>query len=114
WRREAPEMRLVRTGAPAALALVGLCSAWEVLVRVLGVPQYLVPPPSAFAGAAGRQLGELLVAASVTGTAALFGFTASAVGGALVAVALSTSRVAERAFYPYTVFLQTVPIVAVA
>jgi NitT/TauT family transport system permease protein len=107
-------MRLLRTGVPAAVALVALCGAWEVLVRVLGVPLYLVPPPSAVAVTAGRQLGELLLAASVTGTAALFGFLASSVGGALVAVALSTSRVAERAFYPYTVFLQTVPIVAVA
>lgn len=34
--------------------------------------------------------------------------------GVLVAVALASSRILERAFYPYTVFLQTVPIVAVA
>jgi NitT/TauT family transport system permease protein len=106
--------RLLRSAAPAAVALVALCGAWEAIVRALAVPLYLVPPPTAIAGTAFRQLGELLLAASVTGTAALFGFAASALGGALVAVALSTSRVAERAFYPYTVFLQTVPIVAVA
>jgi NitT/TauT family transport system permease protein len=34
--------------------------------------------------------------------------------GALSAVVLSTSRTLERALYPYTVFLQTVPIVAIA
>jgi NitT/TauT family transport system permease protein len=93
---------------------VVLCAAWEGTVRALGVPLYLVPPPSAVAHATALQLGDLLVAASVTGTAALLGFVASALGGALVAVGLSTSRVAERAFYPYTVFLQTVPIVAIA
>ena len=34
--------------------------------------------------------------------------------GILVAVVLSTSRLVQRALYPYTVFFQTVPIVAVA
>jgi NitT/TauT family transport system permease protein len=38
----------------------------------------------------------------------------SAILGVLVAVVLASSRVLERALYPYTVFLQTVPIVAVA
>src|SRR5690242_21951829 len=38
----------------------------------------------------------------------------SAAIGVLVAVALASSRTLERALYPYTLFLQTVPIVAIA
>jgi NitT/TauT family transport system permease protein len=53
-------------------------------------------------------------AALVTGETALLGFLLSALVGTLAAIVLSTSRLLERAFYPYTVFLQTVPIVAIA
>ena len=44
----------------------------------------------------------------------LRGFGLSAVLGVLVAVLLASSRMVERALYPYTLFLQTVPIVAIA
>jgi NitT/TauT family transport system permease protein len=38
----------------------------------------------------------------------------SALLGVIVAMLLSTSRLVQRAFYPYTVFFQTVPIIAIA
>jgi NitT/TauT family transport system permease protein len=49
-----------------------------------------------------------------TAQAALIGFAASAVFGILIAIALSSSTLIRRAFYPYTLFFQTVPIVAIA
>ena len=49
-----------------------------------------------------------------TARAALVGFAMSAVLGVLAAVVLASSRLLERAFYPYAVFFQTVPIVAIA
>ena len=45
---------------------------------------------------------------------ALIGFAASVIVGIVVALLLSTSKLVQRAFYPYTVFFQTVPIVAIA
>jgi NitT/TauT family transport system permease protein len=87
---------------------------WETLARALDTPLYLLPPPSAIARAAAAGLGDLALAASVTGRAALYGFLLSAAIGTLTAIVLSASRVLERALYPYTVFLQTVPIVAIA
>jgi NitT/TauT family transport system permease protein len=88
--------------------------AWEALARGLRLPLYLLPPPSAIARAALANLLELLRSASVTGRAALYGFLLSALFGTLLAITLSASRLLERALYPYTVFLQTVPIVAIA
>jgi NitT/TauT family transport system permease protein len=44
----------------------------------------------------------------------LAGLAASAAIGVAAAVALSTSRWIERAFYPYAIFFQIVPIVAIA
>jgi NitT/TauT family transport system permease protein len=105
---------LRRPFAPPLLALVAVVSIWEGLVRAAGVPLYLLPPPSAIAGAAFANLGDLALASSVTARAALFGFLLSAVLGTFAAIGLSASRLLERALYPYTVFLQTVPIVAIA
>lgn len=107
-------MRALRLVGPPLVALAALLGLWEVLARALGIPAYLLPPPSAIAAAAADNAGALLHGALTTGYAALIGFTLSVVLGVLAAIVLGASRLLERALYPYTVFLQTVPIVAVA
>lgn len=103
-----------RSVFPPVAALVVLLALWEGLVRALGVPAFLLPPPSAVIASGVRDARELAASAWVTAEAALMGFGLSALAGVLVAVVLSSSRLLERALYPYTLFLQTVPIVAVA
>ncbi|MCC6525938.1 MAG: ABC transporter permease [Polyangiaceae bacterium] len=98
---------------PPLVALVVLLALWEVLVRALAVPAFLLPPPSAIAAAFGSDAG-LGRALLTTAGAALVGFGLAATLGVLAAIALASSRWVERALYPYTVFLQTVPIVAIA
>jgi NitT/TauT family transport system permease protein len=107
-------VRALQSIGPPLLALLFFVGAWEGLARALSVPAYLLPPPSAIAAAASGQMGDLVMAAGVTARSAVLGFLLSAALGTLAAVALSTSRALERALYPYTVFLQTVPIVAIA
>lgn len=102
------------TMLPPALALVFLLAVWEILARGLRVPLYLLPPPSAIAVAMHKDAEMLAGGALTTARAALAGFALSAITGVLVAILLTSSRLMERAFYPYTVFLQTVPIVAIA
>ena len=99
---------------PPLVALALLLALWELAARALHIPAYLLPPPSAVALAGWADAGPLLSAAAFTARAALTCFALSAVLGVLVAVALASSRILERALYPYTVFLQTVPIIAVA
>ncbi|HEX2733077.1 MAG TPA: ABC transporter permease [Polyangiaceae bacterium] len=96
------------------VALLLLLGAWEGAVWLLQIPLFLLPPPSAVAGALTHDphaLGQALV---TTARAALLGFMGSALFGVSSAIVLSTSRLLERALYPYAVFLQTVPIVAIA
>ncbi len=50
----------------------------------------------------------------MTAAAALLGLAASLVVGMLVAVAFSQSAIVRRSVYPYAIFLQTVPSVALA
>jgi NitT/TauT family transport system permease protein len=106
--------RLSSRVLPPLLALALLLAAWEIATRVLSVPAYLLPPPSAIARAARADAGTLAQGAFTTARAALSGFALSAVIGVLAAVVLGSSRLIERALYPYAVFLQTVPIVAIA
>ena len=49
-----------------------------------------------------------------TGFAALIGLVLSAVLGICAAIVLSSAQWIQRAFYPYAVFFQTVPIIAIA
>ena len=105
---------MLRRAVTPLAALTLLLVIWELTVRILGVPAWQLPPPSGIAAAALAHAGDLGASAWVTARAALTGFVASAVIGVLVAMVLASSRLLERALYPYTVFLQTVPIVAVA
>jgi NitT/TauT family transport system permease protein len=105
---------LLRSVLPPVAALAVLLALWEGIVRALGVPAFLLPPPSAVFASGVHDARELAASSWVTAKAALMGFGLSALAGALAAIVLSSSRLLERALYPYTIFLQTVPIVAVA
>ncbi len=94
-----------------ALAFVGL---WQLACVALALPAYLVPTPAQVAGAAYEHAGPLARGAGLTALAALLGFGASLTLGGLVAILFSQSRTAARSLYPYAIFLQTVPVVAIA
>ena len=99
---------------PPLVALVIILALWEGLTRALHIKAFELPPPSAIFLAALKKPGPFFQAMGNTAKGALLGFSASAVFGILAAVILASSRTLERALSPYTVFLQTVPIVAIA
>jgi NitT/TauT family transport system permease protein len=105
---------LLRSVLPPLAALCALLALWEGGVRLLEVRAFLMPPPSAVFATGVKDASQLAASAWVTAESALAGFGLSALAGALVAIVLSSSRLLERALYPYTLFLQTVPIVAIA
>jgi NitT/TauT family transport system permease protein len=94
------------------LAVVTLVLEW--MVRGGMVPAYLIPAPSAVVRALIDSRAELAEAMAKTSAAALLGFALSTLTGIAMAVALSSSRAIQRSFYPYAVFFQTVPIIAIA
>lgn len=99
---------------PPIVVLIGACAAWEAFVRMSGTPPYLLPRPTAVLARLTNDAGPLAGSTAATAKAALAGFGASAIVGTLAAVALSSSLLVRRAFYPYTVIFQTVPIIAIA
>lgn len=85
-------------------------------MRAGWVAPYLVPAPSRVLATltSARDGADLFRATGQTALASLAGFAASAGVGLVVAIALSSARWVQRAFYPYAVFFQTVPIIAIA
>ena len=92
-----------------------LCAivALDIAARMLAEP-FILPRPGEVASAMITHHHELIASLATTAKAALIGFAAGAIFGILAAIVLSASSIIRRAFYPYTVFFQTVPIVAIA
>ena len=96
----------------ALLAIV--IAAWQALIVTFDIKPYLLPSPWAVATMAWEKRLELSQATGRTALAAVCGFTTSLLLGTLVGIVFSQSRTIARSVYPYAIFLQTVPIVAIA
>lgn len=105
---------LASLALPPVLTFVCAITLWEGAVRAFHVPRFLVPPPSAVLSVAWLERAPLLSSLLTTAEGALLGFLLSVSLGTLVGLLFSLSRWLERGLYPYALFLQTVPIVAVA
>jgi NitT/TauT family transport system permease protein len=106
--------RFVSIALPPALTLIVTTLTAELVIRAAAIPPILLPTPSSVVHAAWEQWDSLGPALATTTTGVLLGLGLSAAGGVLIAIALSSSRWIERAFYPYAVLFQVVPIVAIA
>ena len=111
---KARSARVVRAFFPPLLVFVTIVAALEIWLRWRHTPSYLFPTPSSVLLALGERKAQLLAGLFWTSAAALSGFAASTILGILLAICLAGSRFARRAIYPYTLFFQTVPIVAIA
>jgi NitT/TauT family transport system permease protein len=89
-------------------------AAWHAATVIFSIEKYLLPQPGQVFLAAWHDRAKLLAAAWVTGEAAAGGFLTSFLVGLAVACVLSQSKVIQRSIYPYAIFLQTVPIIAIA
>lgn len=105
---------LIRQTATVLATLLLFFATWEVAVAVLRIHPIVLPPPSQVARVAVAEFPTLAKAFRSTAAAALCGLTTSLVLGSLIAIAFSQSLLLRRALYPYVVFLQTVPIIAIA
>jgi NitT/TauT family transport system permease protein len=93
-------------------AVCVLAMEWAVVHFKVG--KYVLPKPSAVFDCIVTNWRSLLASTWVTAKPALIGFGASAVVGIIAAIILASSKWILRAFYPYTIFFQTVPLVAIA
>ncbi|MCA9172388.1 MAG: ABC transporter permease subunit, partial [Planctomycetales bacterium] len=78
------------------------------------IKPFLVPPPRAVAERLLADWRPLTRAWWLTAQAAICGLCLALLTGSIVGVLFAQSRWLRFAFYPYAIFLQTVPIVAIA
>jgi NitT/TauT family transport system permease protein len=103
-----------RSLAPPLTFFLLVLAIWHGTVELLDIQPFLLPGPGRVIDAVANNLPGLMRAARLTAMGALGGFLLALVCGFTIAVLFSQSRIIERSLYPYAIFLQTVPIVAIA
>ncbi len=101
------------------LTVVFFCAsmlAWEAVVRLLEIPLFVLPPPSAVVVALWRGLasGLYLKHLYYTLTETLLGFLLGSALGFTLGTAVALNRYVEYFLYPYIVMFQSLPKIALA
>ena len=99
---------------PAVLLLAALIGLWELLIRWLNTPEYLLPAPSAVARNMYDEWGLLSSNLWTTVEEVILGFLIAVAAGLLLAIVLHLSGILRRAVYPLLIASQTVPVVVLA
>ena len=100
--------------APPTLAAVGILALWQLIVSGFGVPSYIAPSPFQVLEVFFEQSNILWINLWPTLLEAMAGFALGNSIAVVLAVWFVHSRLAERAFYPIAVFINTIPIIAIA
>jgi NitT/TauT family transport system permease protein len=109
-RRQGNALKIVLPLVVFAAAI----AAWEAIVRVEGVPPYILPAPSLIARTLVADWSLLSGSLLTTLETTLAGLVLAVLGGVVLAVLLSLSRIVEYSLYPFAVVLQVTPVIAIA
>ena len=112
-RAAAGAMLLRRLLLPLAVIAV-LVGVWDLAIRVLQIPLYMIPPPMAVGQALVKEWARLADNAVPTILESLGGFALGNLVAIAAAVAFVYNKTLERALYPVAVAVRTLPIVAIA
>lgn len=96
------------------LAAVGIVVLWQLIITVFGVPSYIAPSPGEVVGTLIGQAPNLARNFLPTALESLAGFFFGTLVAIVMAVTFVHSRTSERAFFPIVVFVNTIPILAMA
>jgi len=108
-----PESVWPKIIAPAGVGIAVLV-LWEVLVRALHVPTFILPGPWLIAQTLVREWGPLSTSLWITASISLAALVTAVVIGMVLAILFTQSKWVETAFFPYAVVLQVTPVVAIA
>ncbi|TWB44218.1 ABC transporter permease [Nitrospirillum pindoramense] len=106
-------MSALRRLAPMILGVIVL-AAWEGGVRLLAIPAFVLPPPSAVMAALLADPDTLGLSLWFTLAVTLQAFALAVAGGVALAILFTRSPLLASALYPYAVILQVTPVMAIA
>lgn len=101
-------------GGSAAIVFAALLLLWFGVIWVFHVPNYLLPTPLSVMKIVTERFPDLWTSTMISAQAAVGGLLASILVGVLIALIFARSTWIRKLFFPYTILLQTVPILAVA
>lgn len=115
-RKRRSSARIAIWGPPLAV-LAFVIGLWYLVSMVILDPgrRFLMPAPHVVLGVFSNEKTtlDILEALWNTATASLVGLAIAIILGVLWAIAMSQARWIERSLFPYAVFLQSIPILAV-
>jgi NitT/TauT family transport system permease protein len=106
-------LRVVRFVLPAVV-FAAVLVAWELVVRIKGIPPYVLPAPSAIFVTLIDDWAVLSQSLATTLLTTLEGFLAASIGGIALALLFNQSKWVEYSLFPYAVILQVTPVIAIA
>ncbi|UWQ57614.1 ABC transporter permease [Leisingera caerulea] len=112
-RSEARRRKLGAVAVPLGTA-AALLASWQLGVRLFEVPEYIAPAPSDVAVTLIQEFPLLMQNFWPTLYESVMGFVLGNIAAVLIAVAFVHSKLVERAFFPIAVFINTIPILAIA
>jgi NitT/TauT family transport system permease protein len=113
-QQKAERKRKLESIAIPLATLVLLLVTWQVGVRFFSVPTYIAPAPSDVATTMVAKFPLLMKNFWPTLYESVFGFFAGNLAAILIAIAFVHNRTVEKAFFPLAVFINTIPILAIA
>lgn len=99
---------------PPFISAILLLIAWDLTIRLFDIKKFIAPSPADMFMAMADERNVLASACWLTGRAAVAGLSLSILVGTMIGVVFAKSPLMRRGFYPYAIFLQTVPVVAFA
>ena len=105
--------RVLRILLPFVVLACGV-AAWDLVVRVNGIPPYVLPGPGLVLTTLAADWKLLWDSLLVTLEITFEGLALAVAGGIGLAVLFNQSQLIERSLYPYAVILQVTPVVAIA
>ena len=105
--------RALRILAPAGVLALGIV-LWDLVVRINGIPPYILPSPGLVLTTLISDWPILWSSLLATLETTIEGLALAVIGGIGLAVLFNQSRLIEHSLYPYAVILQVTPVVAIA
>jgi NitT/TauT family transport system permease protein len=112
-RPAATVTRALSLSLPVVVLAVGVV-LWDLVVRLNGIPPYVLPGPLLVLQTLIGDWGVLFDSLLTTLITTLEGFVAAAIGGVALALLFNQSRWLNAALFPYAVVLQVTPVIAIA
>ena len=105
---------VLRGIAPGVTVSLSLLLIWDLAVRLLEIPPFMLPGPLKVLEAFQRQSGFLLYHASITLSETLLGFVFGIAAGVMLAFVMWLSPLARRGLLPVVLVTQALPVFAIA